>query len=292
MKLIGILCLGIAACVPLAGGQVYMTNEGGQPFTNVPTTGFTHLDSVQVLQPNQTISQSYSYGSYSASYAGYLSFGHLGLAMSTDVTCGAGCGGHSQQNRFRIYSSDNLTVGGVSSGILRLQYRFDGSMQLTGSGAINTNSWVQAGFSLAGVSAASFGNGTSVESVTIGGTLTETSPGNWNYLAEGFANLVIASGRVLLTQELFGIANCYAGPNQSCTASLDFLNSAIVGGAVVYDSSGNVVQNATVDGQSGYDYTRALPSLVPEPAHYASLAIAFIGLLAAIRRRQPARIRE
>jgi hypothetical protein len=59
----------------------------------------------------------------------------------------------------------------------------------------------------------------------------------------------------------------------------DLLHTALIGGAVVYDTSGNIVKGATITSSSGYDYTQPLTETnTPEPATFGLIGGALIAM--------------
>jgi hypothetical protein len=257
----GVILLGLRLN---ADPLLYMINYGNVGFTNLPyVSGAT--DST-ILTPSQTmIGSAGGTGAYSA----YLSFGHLGLNVSGSTPT-TNNGTAYLRNNLSAFSDDSLTIGGVSSGTLQLSYLVDGTLTYDGS---NLNNAVFAEFVLnqgalvdyAGLNA----SGSTVEngSLTPDGSLANT----WDYSASGTVDLAIVNGEVSLGSQLEGYVSCTSG--LSCTQSVNFLNTALLGGAVVLDSNGNVVQGATITSQSGHDYTQPLtPGPVPEPASWLLLA--------------------
>ena len=282
MRVLTIICgLMLLGSRLNADGMLYMVNFGDAAFTNLPGSSSGYTDST-ILTPSQTLSgQGPGNRGYTEAYAAYLSFGQLGLSVYGSDFCSANtCGVEFQPDNLLAVSSDGLTIGGVSNGTLRLQYVLEGT--LTDFGGNNSNNLAafsfQLGNNVLGSAQAAGGGGSS-----FGGSLTPDSShsNTWDYFASGTVDVAISNGFASIFQELFGHANCSSGQGQSCTESVNFLNTALIGGAVVLDSNGNVVQGATITSGSGHDYTQPLtPAAVPEPASWLLLATVLAAVFA------------
>lgn len=272
-------------------------------FTNMPTSSQNYTNST-VLTPSQTIagtSELDAFGdtlSYSSSYSAYLSFGHLGLDVSSS---------DSVNNPF-IYPSagpaagataiswDEVNVGGVSTGFLRLYYQVDGQLNYTpdlyGSAEfgylLSENNLFYADVP-----------GRVWDTVDLTGSSAPQIDGNGSFAADGsysdsgYVDLAFSGGSVFIYQELSAQAQCYSSVSNSCSASASFMNTALVGGAVVLDASGNVVQGATITSASGHDYTQPINAGsaqgVPEPGSWCLLPLLLLAMLVLSRRRSVAR---
>ena len=67
---------------------------------------------------------------------------------------------------------------------------------------------------------------------------------------------------------------------ESCTATVDFLDPAMITAASVYDVNGNLIPNATIVSQSGY----SPPAATPEPASIFLCSTGLAGLAGTLRR--------
>jgi len=234
------------------------------------------------------------------------------LSASRDNTDGSG---ESANLGLSAYSSDFLSFTGVTSGVLALNFFLTGT--LAGQGD-NDNDFVSFMYNLSentgpyGVvaagnlitgeapqgsksSSASAGSTLNFNSgfveqiagvgvcITVNGGKVDGCP--VRYDATGTVLLPFSSSGFSLNTSLQTAGRCvfaYAG----CDFTADFNDTALLGGAVIYDANGNVVQGATIVSQSGYDYTQPIPvSAVPEPATFGMTAIALAAL--AIRLRKP-----
>lgn len=112
--------------LPLNAGLLYMTNISGADFSNLPPSNVNYTTSV-VLTPGQTLPVGSAGSLGAASYSAYLSFGRLGLDISSSNSCAISiCGGAHTPEGLGAYSSDYAVIEGVWSGTLRLQYSFEG----------------------------------------------------------------------------------------------------------------------------------------------------------------------
>jgi hypothetical protein len=111
------------------------------------------------------------------------------------------------------------------------------------------------------------------------------NPTLWDYSATGTVLLPFGPDGFALNADLLVGGRC-VNAYDGCAYSADFLDPALIGGAVIYDSNGNVVQGATIVSQSGYDYTQAMPSsTTPEPATFGMIAFGLAALGSRLRKR-------
>lgn len=270
-----------------ADNLLYIVNEGSgpgfasaAPFTNLPLSSVSYTDPT-VLTPSQTVSVATANGNTNTeSYSAYLSFGHDGLDVSV-ANSSAGLAAESESNRLDLISQDTLTVGGAPSGaVVRLPYLVDGSLAISGGYYLNDARFeyiVNGGSALLDDFNVGNNNNTyaSYWNDVTGFTTGPAGP----YFDSGYMYLPIANGLAAFTQELIGSVDCQSF-GDTCSGSVSFDHTALVGGAVVLDSSGNVVQGAIITSASGHDYTQPIDlgstSTVPEPAVWPVLAAVLV----------------
>jgi hypothetical protein len=200
---------------------------------------------------------------------------------------------------------DRLRFPGITEGLLRLTFIYDGSFAYAGgtenSGFFTRYSLVgnglTAGIHYAGHIHDNATSGVLGEHAVFNATGNRVGTANLNnpvlvfdsaakrYSATlaGTFMIPFTAGYVDLTQEFASNWLCEAQEGNPCSLSGDFLHTAAVGGALVLDLEGNPISGATITSESGFDYSRALASPVPEPA--SSLLFA-TGLIAVILRRR------
>jgi hypothetical protein len=74
------------------------------------------------------------------------------------------------------------------------------------------------------------------------------------------------------------------GDSTTCNASSDFIDTVAITGAQVYDSSGNLVNGATLVSDTGFN-PNAIPSTVPEPGSVLLFGPGLAGLVRLMRRK-------
>jgi hypothetical protein len=91
-----------------------------------------------------------------------------------------------------------------------------------------------------------------------------------------------------LVLDLESVAICNfiggGGPTTTCNASSDFLDTVAITGAQVYDSSGNLVNGATLVSDTGFN-PNAIPSTVPEPGSFLLFGTGLVGVVSLMRRK-------
>jgi len=275
-----------------------VSGEGGLgPYPN-PNMIISNAHSSDVISVGQSSSTS--------DYAAYNSFGHMGLQLDTAFVCGPStCSGDGPRFDLVIFASDALSFTGITDGWLDLQYYVDGDLSvISPSGAsgfnqvgISYTTNVGLGDGAGGVQTSCFLTGDPTPCRTFapnGGTGTTTIDGN-HVVLTGTERLQISGGGSGTITKLEGIIRLTpgltgGGPDRTYSGSVDFLHTALVGGAVVRDNAGNIVSGVTIISQSGYDYTQpisALQATVPEPSTFALLLVS-LGLFGFVLRRRTA----
>jgi hypothetical protein len=166
-----------------------------------------------------------------------------------------------------LSTTDFITIGGMSHGTFQFSYLFDGSEACVGNLATCTTA---GGFNLNG-------NGLTIASVN--------SQGSGSPFFEATVDVPFSSGGVGIGATLTEGATCYTSYGGDCTALVNFSNTAMLGDAVVLDSNGNIVPDATITSQSGYDYTQSLVESTPEPGTLGMIVFGLTALAFGLRRR-------
>jgi hypothetical protein len=309
------LILGVswlARPVPTAGASLCLYASGApssavQLNANLFPCNEAATASSPALTGSQTVAAPNNFGSggggsnASANYSTSLSYAALGLSAgfsAYNLTASGNAGDYSGLD-LTADASDYLTFTGVTNGTLALSFSVKGT--LSGSGdngndtlsAVytleeNTGSFeVEAAGSLLSAGASTPGSYASTGStMNFSFTKDQSNASLWDYFATGTVLLPFGSGGFALHEDLEIDGRCvdaYSG----CSYSADLLDPAMVGGAVIYDSNGDVVQGATVVSQSGFDYTQALPSsAIPEPGTFGMVVVGAFAALALLQRRR------
>lgn len=241
------------------------------------------------------------YGSYS--YSVRVSPGSIGGAIEGVGVCSSfatdGCGTQGFTSRMTLSVSDVLHIDGPASGFLSLQLLLEGSLdfqaQVLGNQAVDLSYILKnnlaAHLATIGVSCRASGC-TAIESVSVPASGNsqgpQATPAPVTHAINNTATILVpySNGTFGFQQQLYWDINCLGNTNSGCSLNLDFLHSALLGGAQVLDANLNAVSGATITSDSGFDYTAPLSSTaaVPEPGTLALMAGALLSL-AAFRRR-------
>jgi hypothetical protein len=223
-----------------------------------------------------------------ASYAFVAGFGEIGAsatayAVCRDNTCGVEGGGGSLD--IRIFDALRV-LNGPSSGFIGIDMLLEGTLSVAPTGLKPS----QTADSASILSTLEYGAGyTAFSSATVCYSL---GPCAASGTPIGVANRVyipFSSGVAFITHRMYYQYFCY-GSLQPCSIALDFLNTSKLGGAAVYDSNLQLLTQARLGSDSGYDYTRPLStSAVPEPS--SIILVGTASVLGAFLRRRGARPR-
>jgi hypothetical protein len=198
--------------------------------------------------------------------------------------------------------TDTLTFTGISSGFVGLNYSFDGTLTYGGGANTGGADGILAEY-LLGSSEGGLGNSvvavgdvandatsTSGTQLGYGSTMNlvftpdPNNAGEWDYSATGTAMIPFESGALYLQSFIYVSGSCDSDYG-SCASSANFLHTALIGDATIYNSSGNPVPGATFVSQSGYDYTQPLQQTnTPEPSTFVLVAIALLGIATRFQR--------
>jgi hypothetical protein len=225
----------------------------------------------------------------SAAAAGRSRFGDLGVSAGAQATALGVAGPFGfATSLVQASSRDLLTVSGMSSGYIGFDvWLVNGRLHLEGlSIPMSTAIEASAGYTLGtsqGAFSFAFGlvgdtvgavpiplppsvhlpNSTSTADVFIGGGGID-----WSFAVYSRIFLPF-DGPLDLHQDLSGTVRCQSmDPAAPCLGSVNFYDSALIGGATIYDASFNPVPGAILTSESGYDYALPLAeaSPVPEPS--------------------------
>jgi hypothetical protein len=251
------LCSGGAITNAQApGGLLYAINPCGIP----DTSGNTYTSPAAL---------SLSGTQAGVSCSAYLSFGDVGVSLA---------GGSSEMTGV---AADGVTVTGLNGDTLQVAWAVDGTFALdpAANGASDHLAYFVGTVPGGNQNLVAVMNQTlsSGNANAIDGSYSLTDEGNdtWDFSATGVTDLPIVNGWVDLIQSLYIDSN---------HGSLDFLHTGLVGAAVVLDSNGDVVPNATITSDSGFDYTQPLPNPAPEPATFGMIAAGLAVLAWRMRR--------
>ena len=288
MRTLGCLCLlALVQSAPAASILVDGFLRG--PSIGIDQVVFERNDAVgsTVFEYDKGISSSLASFSHTIR-AGFGDIGYsvTGTAVFDSPAMGLGDG------QIRIQTFDRLTFG-VQDGVLRLEVLFEGAFAATFPQAVTGNA-LSYGYGVPGgayVQLFVLQTGT-VLFVSPGAnlipTMTTDANGRTTVVVKGYIDVPISQGTAGLNLLFGGDFRCTAGLT-SCSFSLDFLNSAKIGGAAVYDPTGTIrLDGVTILSESGYDYTKSLfaGAEVPEPSTGALLAFGVLALVVAQRSRR------
>lgn len=212
---------------------------------------------------------------YGAAGFGILHSGSSGVASCNNLPPGFNCYGVAGGANSTASFEDTFNItGGPASGFLDLFVVADGTGEVTCIGP-----------QAAAVCGVSFGyaqleGGNPVFFNGVREQSTGLSPGT-NDISVWFPFTAV-DGVAQVTDGLSlntGI-QCYAADNTSCSANVDFSDTAYVAGISVLDANGNPVSGAIVSAESGTDYSNIqVPAEVPEPSTRLTLLLMSAALL-------------
>jgi hypothetical protein len=291
-----------AACTATSadGASLYLSGYAQTDYGTINAPGSYVATASTVITGSQTTPAAGAYGpnrDSSSSYTAYLSLGDLGLSASVSAynSNSPYNGTESAGANFTAGMTDALTITGISSGLLALNFSVDGTISHVGGTNTGGSDVFSAEYLLAtsvgGVGNSVVATGTvqngvgTPSSTTLNGSTMNFSftpdpniANLWDYVATGTALIPFTSGTVYLESYLLigGGCNSDFGP---CSATADFLHTALIGGAMVEDPQGNVIQGATISSASDYDYTQPLHETnTPEPATFGLMGSSLVAL--------------
>jgi hypothetical protein len=217
---------------------------------------------------------------YAAAGFGILHSGSSGVAscnVPANFNCYGVAGGANSSASFE--DTFNIT-GGPASGFLDLSVVADGTGEVTCIGPQAAAACASSfGYAQLGAGNPVFFNGIREQGIGL-------SPGTndinvWFPFAAVDGVAQVTNGLSLLT----GI-QCYVADNTSCSAYVNFSDTAYVAGLSVLDANGNPVSGAIVTAESGTDYNGIqVPAPVPEPSTLLLMSTAFLGYCIVRNRR-------
>ncbi len=292
---------------PADGASLYLSGYAQTEYgtVNAPPNSFPATATTAVTSSQTTTPGTDSNRNSSASYSAYMSLGDLGLSGGVSSFCnGITCGTETSGLLLDESATDQLTLAGVSSGVLAISFSVDGTFSGSSN---NPQDFLYADYRI-GIGVGANTTDTAIESMGgLGRFFSQNAgyanPGNtgstmnfsftqdpnnaslWDYVATGTATLPFTNGSLSLTSEIYTDGGCADGNGEFCAYSFDLLHTALIGDAVVYDSTGQVATGATITSSSGYDYTQPLQETnTPEPATFGLIGSA-LAALAMLRRK-------
>ena len=287
MRTFVVLAIAAGVLAPLDLAAATLSLSLYPQFTNsVPIKD--PASAADAIDSGQTVNDPYGIGS--ASYRAHVAFGNMGFDLGAGSTSVLGATG-TDGGVVTLGSTDVLFFTGIADGWVGFDFHVEGD--ITGGGgdqysgglvtySMSYNPGVSGFFISEGLGSYT---GSSYVDAAPSSTVNASFQAG-HLVAYGTDMAPISNGMAFLPISMEGQVSCSVDDTHpSCGYNLEFLHTAVVGGARVFDSSGAPVAGVTFTSESGHDYSGPLSS-VPEPATAWMLAGAIAGM-GLFRRRKP-----
>lgn len=227
------------------------------------------------------VGSGYFSGTFSATAVGSLASGTMGTSALID---------NFQLQNLSVTNGDDVSTDGFVS----MSYEFAEPTDLDGGTVVF--SITLSGETSASCPSPSCNNLVAQTELIISPALDETFVG----LGSGSTSVVLPNGETSievsstigdgvanLGLDLYSLVACNVqGLGTACTASSDFLDPLSITGATVYDANGNIVSDASVVSESGFNPNAGVAA--PEPSSLLLLGIGLLGIGVTMLRRERA----